>query len=117
MWVDRKVDGGRAMAGMTRWMVFFGVFGLAGATACSGSVAPLGPGPDGGGTGTCSTDGDCGVGRVCGFLAADACTAKGTCFDSPAQGTPQCHAYTPGCACDGTEVNLACNGYPSGYAS
>jgi hypothetical protein len=28
-----------------------------------------------------------------------------------------CLAYEAGCACNGTEINLACNGYPSGYAS
>jgi hypothetical protein len=26
-----------------------------------------------------------------------------------------CEAYSAGCACDGTEINLACNGYPNGY--
>ena len=25
-------------------------------------------------------------------------------------------AYAAGCACDGSEVNIACNGLPSGYA-
>jgi hypothetical protein len=28
-----------------------------------------------------------------------------------------CLVYAAGCACDGTEINLACNGYPAGYAS
>jgi hypothetical protein len=86
--------------------------------ACSGAVAPLGgTGPDGGGTGACSTDTDCGGGKVCGFATADACAAKGTCFDAPPPGAPECLLYAPGCACDGTQVALACNGYPSGYAA
>jgi hypothetical protein len=24
-------------------------------------------------------------------------------------------AYSPGCACDGTAINVVCNGLPSGY--
>jgi hypothetical protein len=28
-----------------------------------------------------------------------------------------CKAYSPGCACDGTQVSIVCNGLPSGYAS
>jgi hypothetical protein len=27
-----------------------------------------------------------------------------------------CNAYSPGCACDGTEESIVCNGLPSGYA-
>jgi hypothetical protein len=54
---------------------------------------------------------------MCGFKVADSCQAAGTCFAAPAPGTPQCNAFAPGCACDGSTVNLACNGYPSGYAS
>jgi hypothetical protein len=30
---------------------------------------------------------------------------------------PTCKAYMPGCACDGSEVNLICNGLPNGYAA
>jgi hypothetical protein len=26
-----------------------------------------------------------------------------------------CLAYSAGCACDGTEINVTCNGLPSGY--
>jgi hypothetical protein len=63
------------------------------------------------------TDTDCGTGKMCGFKTADGCSGTGTCFDAPGPGTAMCLAYAAGCACDGTEVNLACNGYPSGYAS
>jgi hypothetical protein len=30
---------------------------------------------------------------------------------------PMCGAIALGCACDGTPVELGCNGYPSGYQS
>jgi hypothetical protein len=54
---------------------------------------------------------------MCGFKTADGCSASGACFNAPGPGTAMCLAYEAGCACDGTEINLACNGYPSGYAS
>ena len=60
----------------------------------------------------CQTDANCG-GGICGFPVADGCTAVGTCFPRP---RITCAAYSPGCACDGTEVNDACNGLPTGYA-
>jgi hypothetical protein len=73
-------------------------------------------GPDAGRT--CLTDAECStfLGERCGFPAADSCSALGTCF-AAAAGTTLCATYEPGCACDGTEINLVCNGYPSGYAS
>lgn len=49
---------------------------------------------------------------VCGFAAADGCSAQGKCFPAPGA---VCQAYSPGCACDGTEINVICNGLPSGY--
>ncbi len=79
-----------------------------------GSSSSGGSGGDGGG---CATNADCGTGKMCGFKTADSCSATGTCFDAPGPGTAMCEAYEAGCACDGTEINLACNGYPSGYAS
>jgi hypothetical protein len=57
---------------------------------------------------------DCGTHRVCGYLASDGCSAKGTCF--PASEVVR-NAYSPGCACDGTEISVTCTGYPSGYIS
>jgi hypothetical protein len=51
--------------------------------------------------------------QVCAFLASQGCGATGTCV-WPTSG-PQCLAYAPGCACDGSQINTACNGLPSGY--
>jgi hypothetical protein len=62
---------------------------------------------------SCSLDRDCGSGEVCAFAEKDGCSAVGACI--PANGGPVCNSYTPGCACDGTVVNLSCNGYPPGY--
>jgi hypothetical protein len=69
-----------------------------------------GPGVDGGKA--CARDADCTPG-ICGFPTANACTATGTCFPAPGV---TCAAYVAGCACDGSMVNIACNGLPSGYA-
>ena len=72
------------------------------------------PAADGGGTGAaCKSDADCAGGRICGFPEVDACTATGTCFETLPEG---CNAYSLGCACDGSEVNVVCNGLPAGYA-
>ena len=74
---------------------------------------------DGGGTSppadastTCVTSADCTTGEVCGFAQADACTATGRCFVET--GGAICNSYEAGCACDGTEINLVCNGLPDG---
>jgi hypothetical protein len=86
-------------------------------------AAPDGAAPDGasgtgsGDAGACMHDADCGKGKMCGFKTADGCTAVGQCFEAPAPGSPQCDAYELGCTCSGGEINLVCNGYPSGYAS
>jgi hypothetical protein len=96
--------------------IFVSAAALAVVAACSGAVTNLGPDPDGG-IGSCSQDSDCGAGKMCGFAVADACQAHGTCFAAPAPGTPRCNAYAPACACDGTTIGIACNGYPNGYAS
>jgi Antistasin family len=72
------------------------------------------PAADAGGAGsTCTTDADCAAGSLCGFPIPDACAATGTCFVAP---QVLCNAASPGCACDGSEVNIVCNGLPSGYA-
>jgi hypothetical protein len=75
-----------------------------------------GIGPDGGGAGSgaCMTSADCAAGDVCGFPQADGCSAKGSCFPAPGA---VCRAYSPGCACDGTEISVVCTGLPSGYLS
>jgi hypothetical protein len=65
----------------------------------------------------CTTSADCAPRQVCGFRegVANACSGEqGQCF------TPEgvvCNSVLLGCACDGTEVNMVCNGLPSGYAT
>ena len=66
------------------------------------------------GGGACGTDADCGATGICGFAEKDGCSAEGRCFPAPGA---VCQAYAAGCACDGTLVNIACTGLPSGYAS
>jgi hypothetical protein len=73
--------------------------------------APDSGSSDGGGT-PCTSDSDCNNGDVCGFLETAGCGIAGTCFPAP---QVVCNAFLPGCGCDGTEVNLICNGLPSGY--
>jgi hypothetical protein len=63
---------------------------------------------------TCSADSDCLSGHVCGFLETSGCGIEGTCFPAP---EVTCNAFSPGCACDGSEVNVICNGLPSGYVT
>jgi hypothetical protein len=97
-------------------------------TKCSdGSSPPMTSGPapcycpqagpcpvEDGGNLPCTSDANCPTGSACGFPEADACmTTKGECFPLPGV---ECNAIVLGCACDGTDVNVACNGLPSGYA-
>ncbi len=58
----------------------------------------------------CTSNADCG-GGVCGFPTASGCSATGTCYPAPGA---VCQAYSAGCACDGTTVNVICNGLPLG---
>ena len=67
---------------------------------------------DGGAGGSCASSNDCDPGSICGFPEADLCAAKGTCFPAPGA---TCAAFGAGCACDGTEINIICNGLPNGY--
>jgi hypothetical protein len=62
--------------------------------------------------GSCVSDSDCEPDGTCGFRSASGCMARGRCF--PKLGAV-CAAASPGCACDGTFVNLICNGLPGGY--
>ena len=81
----------------------------------SGTVADGGgTGGDSGGTGACSANADCGANEMCGFPESLACTAVGKCFAVP---QAECLLYSAGCACDGTEINVACTGLPTGYAT
>ncbi|HLK41326.1 MAG TPA: tail fiber domain-containing protein [Polyangiaceae bacterium] len=66
------------------------------------------------GGGACKTNADCPNGGVCGFPEASGCAAVGACFPSPGV---ICNAFSPGCACDGTEVSVVCTGLPNGYVS
>lgn len=59
------------------------------------------------------TSTDCGSGQICGFPESAGCSAAGTCFQSPGV---TCNAIELACACDGTNINVACNGLPGGYA-
>ena len=80
----------------------------------TGSTSGGGSSGSSGGDGACTTDAQCGSGAICGFRVADGCTATGICFPAPGI---ICDAYSPACACDGSEVNAICNGLPSGYAT
>ena len=65
------------------------------------------------GAAPCAADTDCANGSICGFLEADGCAASGTCF---AVSGAHCELYEQGCACGGTEINVACTGLPDGYS-
>ncbi|HEY4014922.1 MAG TPA: hypothetical protein VGM06_16380 [Polyangiaceae bacterium] len=62
---------------------------------------------------SCTSDSDCPSGHVCGFLETGGCGIEGTCFPAP---EAICNVFLPGCACDGSVVNLTCNGLPTGHA-
>ena len=79
--------------------------------ACSSGSLTVGSDQSGQQGGACTTDADCGQG-ICGFDDAAACGATGKCFAAPGV---QCNAFSPGCACDGSEINTICNGLPSGF--
>jgi hypothetical protein len=66
-----------------------------------------------GDTTSCKSDADCPTGRLCGFATVAACAATGVCWVAE---PVACNAAAPGCACDGSVVNIVCNGLPSGYA-
>ncbi|MEB2312872.1 MAG: hypothetical protein OZ921_08800 [Sorangiineae bacterium] len=86
-----------------------GTSGAAGTGSTSG-----GGGSGGGGARACTTDQDCPDHGVCGYPSAAACVAKGTCFPAPGA---VCEAFSPGCACDGSTINMICTGLPEGYVS
>jgi hypothetical protein len=78
----------------------------------------IGEGDAGSGSGdagkACMSTPDCPADMVCGFPESPACTLTGTCFPAP---EVTCNAFSPGCACDGTDINIACTGLPGGYAT
>jgi hypothetical protein len=75
-------------------------------TAVKGTAA------DAGSKGPCGSTADCPAGTMCAFPATPACTTVGECFPTPGL---TCNSFSAGCACDGTEINIACTGLPSGY--
>jgi hypothetical protein len=79
-----------------------------------GGGTPDASGDGGQGGGSCLTSADCSAGQECGFAESDACSAAGHCYSVPAV---QCLAYSAGCACDGSEINVACTGLPNGYST
>jgi hypothetical protein len=81
---------------------------IASMTRC-GSPAPPPPMP----APSCAISADCPSGWTCGFPGADGCSATGTCFDTSGVGV--CQAYSPGCACDGTDINTICLPLPMGF--
>jgi hypothetical protein len=84
-----------------------------GACGADGGTGSGSGGGTGGGTGVaCTSTAGCGTEQICGFAEADSCNATGECFVISGV---QCNSYLPGCACDGTEINLACNQLPVGY--
>jgi hypothetical protein len=92
--------------------------GTGGSSASGGSGGSGGTGTGAtsgtGGGGACVTDTDCPSNGRCGYPAADGCSAKGQCFPQPGM---VCNAFSPGCACDGTTINVICTGLPDGYVS
>jgi hypothetical protein len=94
-----------------KYLAFVLAFACLPFAACTSSIGGNG---GSGGTAACATDADCGSNRVCGFPESDGCAAKGQCFAAPGV---VCQAYSAGCACDGTEINVACTGLPSGFVA
>jgi len=63
---------------------------------------------------SCSKTQACSSGQVCGYDETQGCAATtGTCFT----GGAICNTFSPGCACDGTIINIACTGLPNGYST
>ena len=102
---EPSASGGAAGAGAT---------GGSGGTGGSGTGGAAGSATGGsaGAGGPCTTNADCPDSGVCGFPQAAGCAAEGTSFPAPGA---TCAAYSPGCACDGTEITVVCTGLPAGY--
>ncbi len=102
--------------------------GSSGSTSSGGSGGGSSGGHDGGdcagacdsgvdaAPSTCTTDSDCGSGRLCEFKITEGCSAAGRCFTPPPPG-PICNAYSAACSCSGQTINVICTIYTSGYAA
>jgi len=115
--IATAADGGSTGEGSSSSGGSTGSGGSGGSTGSSSSSGTSsGSGSEEGGTGrtACTANGDCPTNEICGFPESSACAATGQCFPAPAA---VCQAYSAGCACDGTEINVACTGLPAGYAS
>jgi hypothetical protein len=88
--------------------------GGASGVATSGGTPGSGASSSGFGSRSCVSDVDCPNSGLCGYPEAAGCAATGVCFASPGA---VCLAFSPGCACDGSQINVACTGLPSGYFS
>jgi len=72
------------------------------------------PQSDSGPGSSCSATKSCPSGMLCGYAESEGCSATaGQCFTMGAV----CNAFSPGCACDGQTINIACTGLPAGYAT
>jgi hypothetical protein len=82
-----------------------------------GGGASDGGASDGGSGGktSCASDSDCTSGDVCAYAESATCDAKGVCVAKPAGAV--CGAIAYACACDGTNVEIGCNGLPDGFVS
>ena len=87
--------------------------------ACGGqTIGDIDSGTDSGTKGdtstgaACTKNSDCGSGSACAYAMSDGCAAKGQCV---AQSGVLCNSFSPGCACDGSTINIVCNGLPDGY--
>src|SRR5580658_6334072 len=82
-------------------------------SSSSGSTSSSGASDTGSGSGPCTTDADCATDERCGFAESAGCSATGSCFPAPGV---TCNVVLLACACDGTEINVACTGLPGDYA-
>ena len=74
--------------------------------ATSGDSAPV----------HCVNPWDCESGQICGYLESAGCSAQGECLPTPTMGNGNCSNDGPFCACDGTDVETACqDDMPVGY--
>jgi|SRR5580692_9647051 hypothetical protein len=82
--------------------------------ACGGQVTTVGDAGSDAGTQACKTAADCPTTEQCGFAESAGCAAtEGQCFPTGAV----CNSFSPGCACSGQIINIACTGLPNGYST